>query len=163
MSKEDTSILCVLRRQLDPSYRMISDLIEACPEALWTSNLSGKPFWQQIMHVLIGIQFWFREAEEEFTVPDLGQGPIPDLDIIATFSLTKGQVKEYQELMAKRIAEFFSNMDDKRLMTASSIYDKYTYADIVIGQIRHFQHHVGYCNSVLHSNDVKPTKWLDSE
>ena len=139
---------------------MLANLIEACPEEQWTARDSGSPFWQQIMHALTGIQFWFREADEGFAAPDFGHGPIPDLDIVPVYSLTREQVREYRRIVAKRVDAFFSKMDDIRLMQTSRIYDECTCADIVIMQIRHIQHHVGSCNCLLRSNLAGTVGWL---
>jgi hypothetical protein len=154
------SILAILRRQFDPSFRMLTDVLDACPEFLWTEPAAPNPFWQQVMHALIGVQFWFREAEEKIIIPDFGQGPIPDLDQSPSFSVSKDAVREYRSIVAKRVDAFFASLDDQRLTTLSSIYDKCTYADLILMQIRHIQHHVGYCNSILHGSNAKTAKWL---
>jgi hypothetical protein len=159
MIDERTKYVSVLHRQFDPSFRMVAELINNCPEDIWNFIPNGKPFWQQIMHILIGIQFWFRESEEKFSPPDFGNGPVPDIDTDAIFSLTKKQVNEYQEQMEQRIATFFNKMNDERLLAESYVYQKSTYADVILGQIRHFQHHVGYCNCILHQNNAKIAKW----
>ena len=160
MSEDSPSFVEILRRQFNPSFQMLGNLIEACPDALWTSRASGNPFWQQIAHALIGIQFWFRDAEEKFVAPDFGQGPIADLDVKPVFQLSKHEIWEYMEVVAKRVDAFFKRMSNATLLKVSSIYDKCTNADIIMMQIRHVQHHVGYCNSLLHSNKVGTIKWL---
>ena len=160
MLEKSISFSEILRRQFYPSFQMLANLIEACPERQWTSQDAGNPFWQRIMHTLIGIQFWFRESDEECAAPDFGQGLVPDLDAAPAFSLTKQIVREYQAVIANRVHAFLSKMDDKRLVQISSICGACTYADIIIMQIRHIQHHVGYCNGLLHSNREGAIKWL---
>jgi hypothetical protein len=160
MVGENTSFADILRRQFFPSLQMLANLIEACSERQWTAQDSGHPFWQRILHALVGIQFWFREADEEFAAPDFGQGSIPDLDAVPSFSVTKQRVREYHAAIARQADAFFLKMDDSRLVQISSICSACTYADIIIMQIRHIQHHVGYCNSLLHSNPEGAIKWL---
>ena len=113
-----------------------------------------------MLHALIGIQFWFRAENEKFTPPDLGQGPIPDLDQVPTFEVNKDMVKDYLASMESRVASFFDSLDDNRLTTISNIYNKCTYADLILMQIRHIQHHVGYFCSLLRVSSAKPCKWL---
>jgi DinB superfamily len=160
MREESISFIEILRRQFYPSFQMLANLIEACPERQWAEQDSGNPFWQRIMHTLVGIQFWLREVDEEFAAPDFGQGQIPDLDVAPAFPVTKQMVREYQAVTAERVEAFFSKMDDRRLIQMSRVNAACTYADIVIMQIRHIQHHVGYCNSLLTSSPEGTTKWL---
>jgi hypothetical protein len=156
----DTSMLSVLRRQISPTFQMISDIIDACPESLWNDSKSGRPFWQQVLHALIGIQFWFREASEAFAPPDFGQGTIPDLDQAPTFTVDKDTVRAYLQTMRSRADVFFDSLNEKGLLVTSSIYDKCTNADLILGQVRHIQHHVGYCSCLLRIGGANAAKWI---
>jgi hypothetical protein len=161
MPAQELNLPHILRRQLDPSIKMLQDLIDVCPDQVWTSSGDGRPFWQQIMHALISVQFWFREADEAFRPPDLGQGPVPDLDVEPGFSVSKESVKDYLSVIVRRIDAFFLRLSEEKLTSPSSIYNKVSYADIAVGQIRHLQHHVGYCNAILHLRDLKAVAWRE--
>ena len=156
----DTSLLSVLRRQIGPTLQMIGDIIDICPESLWNDSRSGRPFWQQVLHALIGIQFWFREASEAFSPPDFGQGAIPDLDQAPTFAVDKATVRAYWQTMRGRADAFLDALDERRLLAPSSIYARCTNADLVLGQIRHIQHHVGYCSCLLRMSGASVAKWI---
>ena len=156
----DELMLSILRRQISPTFHMIADIIDTCPDSLWNDSRSGRPFWQQVLHALIGIQFWFREASEAFVPPDLGQGTIPDLDQVPNFTVDKDIVRAYLQTMRSRADAFFDSFNDEALLVNSSIYDKYTNADLILRQIRHIQHHVGYCSCLLRIGGAKPPKWI---
>jgi uncharacterized damage-inducible protein DinB len=154
-----TPMLSVLRRQLEPTFQMIADVIDKCPESSWIDARSGRPLWQQVLHALIGIQFWFRESSEAFIPPDFGQGSVPDLDEAPTFEVSKDTVRAYMQTMHARAEAFFDSLDDRRLLSTTSLYDKFTYGDLILGQIRHIQHHVGYCGALMRTGGAGVPKW----
>jgi hypothetical protein len=160
MAVNTTTMLAILRRQLDPTLQMLADIVDGCPTSSWLDSRSGRPFWQQVLHALTGVCFWLREASQPFSPPDFGRGAIPDLDQAPTFDVDKGTVKAYLASIRRTADLFFDTLDDQKLLATSSLYDKCTYADLILGQIRHIQHHVGYCNCLLQSSGARPTKWL---
>jgi uncharacterized damage-inducible protein DinB len=119
----------------------------------------GNPFWQQVLHALAGIQFWFRESREEFSPPDFGRGPVPDLDRIPEFNVDRKTVEDYLNALRERVDSFFGSLDDSRLLSTSTLYDKCTYADLILMQVRHIQHHVGYLNCVLRAAGAGTVTW----
>jgi hypothetical protein len=112
------------------------------------------------VHALTGVRFWLREPSQQFSAPDFGQGPIPDLDQMPSFNADKVATRAYLQTVRTTVETFFSSMNDERLLSSWPIYDKCTYADLILGQIRHLQHHVGYCISLLRTGCGTSTKWL---
>jgi hypothetical protein len=159
MPATTTTMLGVLMRQFAPSLEMLADIVETCPHSAWSDSRSGRPLWQRVLHALISVQFWFREASEPFAPPDLGTGPVPDLDQRPVVEVDKDTVQAYLQTIRARADTFFASLDDERLLAPCSICDKCTYADLILGQIRHLQHHVGYCNSLLQAGGAPAAKW----
>jgi DinB superfamily len=160
VSSSTTTICAVLRRQIDPTLQMLADIVESCPDSLWTDSRTGRPFWQQVIHALTGVRLWLREASQPFSPPDFGQGPVPDLDQMPSFAVDRLAVKKYLQAIQAVVDSFFTSVDDSRLLLPSSVYDRFTDADLILMQIRHLQHHIGYCNCLLQVGHAKPAKWL---
>ncbi len=159
MQSISVSMVEVLYRQFAPTLQMAADVIDVCTDSDWVSRARGNPFWQYVMHGLIGVQFWFREASEAFAPPDFGDGPVPDLDRIPSFDLDRITARRYLEHIRKRVETFFASLDDRRLLATASVYEKCTYADLILMQTRHIQHHVGYCNCLLRDRGAATAKW----
>ena len=65
------------------------------------------------------------------------------------------------ETKSRADAFFTLAMEGENLMAPFSFYDKVTNLDIIMMQIRHIQHHVGYCNHILgEHNGAVP--WKDA-
>ncbi len=163
MSVPTATMTEVLRRQLEPALQMLSDIVEICPDSTWLDARSGRPFWQHVIHALTSVRFWFREATHPFSPPDFGRGPVPDLDQTPAFPVDRETVRDYVQTIRNIVEVFFETLNDDGLLAASSIYDKSTYADLVLGQIRHLQHHTGYLNCLLQTGGAKPAKWQGYE
>lgn len=40
------------------------------------------------------------------------------------------------------------------------LFEEITKLDVILMQVRHVQHHIGYCNGILNSNHVEAVKWV---
>ena len=69
-------------------------------------------------------------------------------------------MKAYWQTMRGRADAFLGALDERRLLATSSIYEKCTNADLVLGQIRHIQHHVGYSSCLLRMSGADAAKWI---
>jgi hypothetical protein len=155
------TIMTILRRQFDPSFAMLREIIDICPQGLWESVSGGYPFWQQIMHTLMGTQYWLRESAELISEPDFGLGKVPDLGSVPDFILSREQVRNFADEVAISAWKHLDSMNDEKLIRASAVNPKTTYLDNIIGQIRHIQYHVGHCDAILREHRTCPAGWIE--
>lgn len=160
MKNEINNVQLVLKRHFEPTFKMLEELVVSCPEDLWNNDKSNIPFWKQIYHTVTGIEFWFRNPGENFVLPNFNKEVTPDLDKKSNDFLTKEEMNLYLQKMKDKAEDFFMNMNDDQLFEQNCIFDKATNCDIILMQIRHFQHHIGYCNSLLRSHDAEIIKWF---
>ncbi|MNW31001.1 DinB superfamily protein [compost metagenome] len=158
MSMSD-KMLAVLRRQYDPTVEMLKNLIEVCPDDLWMDV--EQKYWRHIFHATTSMKFWFRQhKDEEFVIPDFGKDIVEDLDKECSDHPTKEELVKYLEDILSVARSFFDELTDDRLLEPCVLYEEITKTDVILMQIRHVQHHVGYCNSILSSNHLEAAKWL---
>lgn len=150
----------ILIRHFKPSFEMLKKIVDYCPDNLWNKINGGFPFWQQIYHTLEGINYWFND-KDEYRIINFSKDVSPDLDIKSKDFLTKDEIKKYSNDIQNRIDDFLRKTNDKILLSKSNLTDKLTIMDIILMQIRHLQYHIGHCNSILRSNNIKPVEWLD--
>lgn len=159
-------MLKITKRQFESSYKMLLEMIEVCPDDMWTKINGGFPFWQQIYHASYWLDFWLREAYDgsEFRSMIFDESTSFELNKeVKVFKsyLTKEQLKEYLMKIHLKTERIFEKLNDVLLVTPI-IKDKndYTYSDVIMGQIRHIMYHVGHCNSILRNNGLLAVEWI---
>ena len=153
MADTQSNTFHIMKRHFDPSFEMLERLIDGCPDEVWPG------IWQQVYHTLFGIQFWFRLEGLDVQPPDWGRNVSPELDCQSGDCLTKDELRDYAAKMRAKAEVFFQASRD-RLFEPCVIYGKITNADVVMMQVRHFQYHVGDCNSILGSQGGQTVEWL---
>ncbi len=154
-------MMAILKRQFDPSFAMFREIIDICPQGLWESVSGGYPFWQQVMHTLMGMQYWLRESDEPISEPDFGLGKVPDLGSVPDFILSREQVRSFADDVAVSSRKHLDSMNDEKLFRASAVNPKTTYFDNIIAQIRHIQYHVGHCDAILREHGARSSDWRE--
>ncbi|RUT40463.1 DinB family protein [Paenibacillus anaericanus] len=152
-------MVTVLRRQFEPTVEMLKNLIEVCPDDFWFD--AKHKYWKQIFHATTSMKFWFRQQkDEEFIIPDFGKDVTEDLDKECSDYPTKEEMKNYVEEISSVARKFFDELTDDKLLEPCVLYEEITRTDVILMQIRHVQHHIGYCNNILNSNHLEAAKWL---
>jgi len=166
MFMSEKIMLKIIKRQFEISYQMLLEMVEACPEDLWTKINGGFPFWQQLYHTAYWIDFWLREAYDgsEFRSMIFDGSISFELNReVKTFKsyLTKEQLKEYLMKIHLKTERIFEKLNDEMLMTPIIPgKDDYTYSDVILEQVRHIMYHVGHCNSILRSKGLPAVEWI---
>jgi hypothetical protein len=56
------SLAISIKRHYDYSLTMLREVIDACPDNLWTEQVGLFPFWQQIYHALYWTDYNIQES-----------------------------------------------------------------------------------------------------
>lgn len=158
---KNTMFLKIAKTQFDLSFSMLEKMIEKCPDDLWNEKKGGFVFWQQLLHAFTGINFWLRMNNEKFVEPFADKHVYPELDHDPENHLTKEDLTKYKDAVKEISEAYFVEKDDEWLGSNSIVYDKLKNLDIIFGQIRHIQYHIGHCNSILRENKREAVDWID--
>lgn len=159
METQTISLNEVLIRQLKPSFKMIEKIIEGCPKAIWAQRNIDPPIWQQIYHVLYGIDYWFSESKESFVSPKFKSNVNSVLGEESKGFIEQEDMKGYLLYVADKANKFILSLNEFKVISPSNLYKKWTNLDVVMEQVRHLQHHLGYLNRVLLKCRIKPVEW----
>lgn len=113
------------------------------------------------MHAITGSLFWFRAEPKEFLEPFSDLNVYPELEKEPENMLSKNQIKDLLKQVVELADSFFLIFDSEKLIEPSVLYDKITNLDVVFGQIRHLQYHIGHCESILREAGITELKWVD--
>lgn len=138
-----------LSRHLDSCFSMLMEVVRVCPQALWQERGGKPPVWQIVYHTLAGAWVWFRPAGQPFLEPPVGED-VAELKVVPEQALSKEEVEAFAAQAKDRAEAFFASVSrEGTLLAPYSFYDKLTNLDVIAEQIRHIQHHIGYCNAIL--------------
>jgi hypothetical protein len=151
----------IAKRQLSFSFDAFDFLIDQTPDNIWNEKKGGYVFWQQILHAIIGSLFWLRIEPKDFLEPFSDLNVYPELDKEPENMLSKNQIKDLLRQVVELADTFFLKFDSEKLLEPSVLYDKITNIDVVFGQIRHLQYHIGHCESILREAGITELKWVD--
>lgn len=149
----------ILSRQFEPSFIMLENIIEICPKSLWAQRNIDPPIWQQIYHILYGIDYWFSKSKEAFVPPAFAVEVTSVLGEESKGFIEQQEMLEYLKYVKKKTNGFLIKLDCDQISGPSPIYAKWTNLDVVLEQVRHFQHHLGYLNRTLLKCKLKPVEW----
>jgi hypothetical protein len=144
----------IKRCHVGPCFEMLDKVVESCPDELWLAgDGSSMPVWQIVYHTCAGAWVWFRPAGEPFTEPPMG-GAVAELETPAERGLSKAEVRAFAAEAKRRAERFLAAAGCDWITAPYSHYSKMSNLDVVIGQVRHLQHHIGYCNRILSAHGV---------
>ena len=165
MANPDTAMIEILARHLNPALDMIEKLIDGCPDGLWNASGSAgsgpAPVWLHLYHALVGIDFWFRSSKEEaFQFPTFGKAVDPDLSKCSRDFLSKEEIRACLKRAREKADAYAEAARRDGLSSTWPFSDTFTCADTFLMQIRHLQHHVGFCNCALSSKGAAAAAWM---
>lgn len=149
----------ILNRQLKPSFKMIANIIDISPKSIWAQRNINPPIWQQVYHVLYGMDYWFSESKETFVPPKFKEEVNSVLGEESKGFIDQEDMKEYLKFVSGKADGFIENLDKESILGPSSLYAKWTNLDVIMEQLRHLQHHLGYLNRVLLKCKIEPVEW----
>lgn len=149
----------ILLRQFKPSFRMIENIINSCPKSLWAQRNIDPPIWQQVYHALYGVDYWFSESKNAFAAPKFNDDVNSVLGEDSKGFIAQDEMLEYLNFVANKVDKFIGSLEEGNVTTPSALYVKWTNLDVIMEQVRHLQHHLGYLNRVLLKCKIKPVEW----
>lgn len=155
----DTNLNEILIRQISPSFKMIGMAIERCPKAIWAQRNIDPPIWQQVYHVLYAVDYWFSETKESFAPPEFNEEVSSVLGEVTKGFIVQEDIVEYLKYVEEKTNRFISGLKEFEITSPSKHYQKWTNLDVILEQVRHLQHHLGYLNRVLLKCKLTPVEW----
>lgn len=154
----------VLRNQFDSTFHMARVLVKICPSEIWANTYNGVPFWQQVFHYVYYIDFWMRVKYDDGEWRTLIFDDAYTTDLYADnydeLFISQDQMLEYLDIIQTKTTCVFDNLNDEKLSVL--VWDNashHTYADVIVGQIRHIMYNVGYLNGILRELGLPESDW----
>lgn len=150
-----------IRRQLVPTLEMMNRVTKTCPPGLWAVAGPTTSIRNRVVHAAESLDFWIGDTTS-YLYPALDPRPMrPRLhdDLPDAFSMQATR-QYYRQVAVKTLAEL-EKLDDAGLLEVNARTGVPTIS-LFLGQIRHVQVNVGYCNEFLASRGVETVGWIGS-
>lgn len=151
----------IIERQFFLCLDSMKNLISHSPDEIWNMKRGGFVYWQQILHAITGSLFWLRTERQEFIEPFSELKVYPELEKDPENTLSKQQLAGLLQDLYTTATRFFNEIDSSALLSHSVLYEKITNLDVVLGQIRHLQYHIGHCESILRDTGIQDIPWIE--
>lgn len=151
------------RNQFDSCFKMLTKLVEVCPDCVWYEIFNEVPFWYQVYHVVYFIDYWFRDdyADKDFMCVQYDKRIPPEFEceVDNSFAVSRSDIKEYLAKIHIKTSRVFDALTDSRLAEPILIENNYTYLDVIMAQSRHIMYNIGYLNGILRSFGLEESDW----
>jgi uncharacterized damage-inducible protein DinB len=151
----------VMRRQFASMLRMLGQAMDNCPDVVWNDRRGGPPLWQHGFHTLTSLMFFTGRSREEFQL-DLDFDPrAHDLAYAPETAVSRERMRAYLEKARRYSEERFDALIDENLGGENPYpWTGPTWADSMVHNLRHAQHHVGLMNGILRHHGAVPADWI---
>lgn len=149
----------ILRRQFASSQEMLANVIRSCPESAWAATEPG--IWQHAYHVLLSLAIWLHWPEPVIAFPAFHHEGAGELLPGAGPIYSKEAIEAYQREVGEIVDSWFAQVNDDLLREELTLRGtRFTRADLLLGQIRHTQHHVGCMHVILRQKAGSAPSWV---
>ena len=160
--KVDTIWKTIIWRQFGAAIDMLEKALLACPEELWSNRTRRPEFWYIAYHTLFWLDFYLSESVEGFTPPN--PFTLDELDPsgrLPSRVYTKEELLTYLEHGRKKCQTTIANLTDEKahqLFRYGRI--ELNFAELLLYNMRHVQHHAGQLNLLLRQTIDSVPRWI---
>jgi len=147
----NTTWKTALWSQFGASIDMLENALVACPDELWGDRSRRPEFWYLMYHTLFFLDLYLSGSLEGFSPPP--PFTLDELDpagILPDRVYTKAELHSYLEhCRGKCRATIEQLTDEKAHRRCSFSWGELTFAELLLDNIRHVQHHAAQLNLIL--------------
>lgn len=148
-----------LKANFDRGWELLNQVVDACPDSVWTKKAGGYVFWQQIYHCFACADFFIGPKDG---TPDMGPAgmEIAMLKVEPTEKMSKADVKAYGAKMKAKIDQWIASIDDATLTQpheglSARFGTPMNNVMVLAVMSGHSSYHVGHCDAILRDNGEK--------
>ena len=154
----------VIWRQFGAAVDMLENALRACPEELWGDRARRPEFWHVVYHTLFYLDLYLSGSAEGFAPPE--PFTLDELDPAGRMPervYTKGELLDYlrhgREKCRARVGEL---TDEGARARCGFGWLDLTYAELLLYNLRHVQHHAAQLNLILRQQTDAAPGWVDA-
>jgi hypothetical protein len=160
----DSSLKEILWRQFGAAIDMLENALAACPQELW-GDRSGQPeYWYTVYHTLFFLDLYLSGSAEGFNPPaPFNLDELDPAGILPERVYTKGEMQDYLEHCRRKCRATIKALTDERALERCEFpWAEVSFAELMLDNMRHVQHHAAQLNLILRQNIDSAPRWVAS-
>lgn len=157
----DTTYKKLVLSQFDAAFVMLEECIRNCPASKWRSKVGNWTFWHVAYHAIYGVDgYTARRSSDWKPHPKFHLGGMADVvEEFPTQEISKRVMLAYLTHCRKKLHTSVNRETAATLRGEAGFpWLKFSRAELLVYNLRHFQHHIGPLGALLRRAKVK-TKW----
>lgn len=151
----------IIWHQFGAAIDMLDNAIKACPDGLWDAQTEERPFWYVVYHTLFWLDFYLSGTGEGFKPPPpFGLEELDPAGVLPERPYTKDELRTYLKHGRNKCRVTIESMTDEkayRLFKFGRV--DLSFAELLLYNMRHVQHHAGQLNLVLRQTIDSAPGW----
>ncbi|MDR1622360.1 MAG: DinB family protein [Synergistaceae bacterium] len=148
-----------LKGSFDMGWNFLTQVIDVCPDAVWTKKAGGYVFWQQLYHCFSAVDY-FLLPKDGAGEPGPWGADVSGFKAEPTVTPGKEELKAYAAKMKAKVDTWVASLDDDALSQnhegLSSRWGAPTSNAATLAILSgHSMYHVGSCDAILRDNGEK--------
>jgi hypothetical protein len=158
----DTFWRAVVWQQFGAAIDMLENALAACPDHLWSDRSRQPEFWYAVFHTLFFLDLYLSGSVEGFAPP--APFTLDELDpagLLPEQPYSKDQLHAYLEHCRRKCrttVEALTDDDARRPCTFDWL--EVTFAELLLYNLRHVQHHAAQLNLLLRQTVASAPRWV---
>jgi uncharacterized damage-inducible protein DinB len=158
----DNTFKTTIWQQFGAAIDMLENAMNACPDELWSDRTREPQFWYVAYHILFWLDLYLSDTAEEFAPPPpFGLEELDPSGRLPERPYTKAQLNSYlhhgRNKCRAAIEALTDNKANQRFMFGRV---DLSFAELLLYNLRHVQHHAGQLNLILRQTTDSAPGWV---
>jgi DinB superfamily len=158
----DTVFRSSIWQQFGAAIDMLENGIRACPDELWGDRSRQPEFWYVVFHALFFLDLNLSGSVEGFAPP--APFTLDELDpagLLPERAYTKDELQTYLAHCRSKCHETIESMTDEKARERCKFsWVEMTFAELLLYNMRHVQHHAAQLNLILRQTTNSAPRWV---
>jgi hypothetical protein len=152
----------LLWRQFGAAIDMLENALVACPDELWGDRSLRPEFWYVVYHTLFWLDCYLSDPPGEFAPP--APFTLDEMDpagLLPDRVYTKLEMRSYLEHGRRKCRATIASLTGARALERRAFgRAEGTFAELLLYNLRHVQHHAGQLNLILRQRGDSAPRWV---
>ena len=141
---------------------MLENAVRACPDKLWGDRSQQPEFWYLIYHTLFWLDFYLSGTQEGFSPP--APFTLDEFDpagLMPERVYGKEELQSYLEHGRRKCRAAIEALTDEKVRELCTFsWGEMSYAELLLYNMRHVQHHAAQLNLTLRQQTDSAPGWV---